>query len=210
MERTVKSNKAKIRELTMLAIFIAIVAVLGLVPSGWSSSSIGFIKIAPNMEATIIHIPVLIGGALFGRKMSFWLGTAFGVVSLIAAFLYQSPLFYYPWVSVLPRILFGLVIPDVLALFKKIIPNRSVAYGLGFFTLTVVHTLLVLPMLWTSYAILTETPLLTAFVPYLLFLVAAFVPITASVEAVIAGLVGTIVPRLKDNLAHRADDAVED
>jgi uncharacterized membrane protein len=210
MEKTVKSNKERIRDFTTLAIFIAIIAVLGLVPGVWQGYPLGFIFITPDMAATIIHIPVLIGGALLGRKAGIWLGTAFGIVSLIAAFIYQSPLFYYPWVSVLPRILFGFLIYDVLRIFLKIIKNRYLAYGIGFFVLTIIHTLLVLPMLWTSYAIYFDVPFGTSLAPYLVFLVAVFIPITAPIEAVAAGLVGTIVPRLKDYLANRSEETAED
>ena len=210
--KVVKSNKEKIREMTLLAIFIAIVAVLGLVPSfGLGSSSLGFIRIAPNIEATIIHIPVLIGGTLLGRKMSIYLGLAFGVVSLIAAFIYASPLFVYPWVSVLPRLVFGLVIYDVMQFFQRLIKNKYLAFGIGFFVLTLIHTVLVLSMLWTSFAIYTEMGLLESFVPYILWLVTVLVPISAAIEAALAGLVGAVVAiRLKGYLENRVEEPAED
>ncbi len=210
--KVVKSNKERIREMTLLAIFIAIVAVLGLVPSfGLGSSSLGFIRIAPNIEATIIHIPVLIGGTLLGRKMSIYLGLAFGVVSLIAAFIYASPLFVYPWVSVLPRFVFGLVIYDVMRFFQRIIGNKYLAFGIGFFVLTLIHTVLVLSMLWTSFAIYTEMGLWESFVPYVLWLVSVLVPISAAIEAALAGLVGAVVAiRLKGYLENRVEEPAED
>jgi len=210
--KVVKSNKEKIREMTLLAIFIAIVAVLGLVPSfGLGSSSLGFIRIAPNIEATIIHIPVLIGGTLLGRKMSIYLGLAFGVVSLIAAFIYASPLFVYPWVSVLPRLVFGLVIYDVMQFFQRLIRNKYLAFGIGFFVLTLIHTVLVLSMLWTSFAIYTEMELLASFVPYILWLVSVLVPVSAAIEAALAGLVGAVVAlRLKGYLENRVEEPAED
>ncbi|MDD4184587.1 MAG: ECF transporter S component [Candidatus Izemoplasmatales bacterium] len=197
MEKKVRSNKERTREMTILAMFIAIIAVLGLVPNGMGGA-IGFIKITSNMEATIIHIPVLIGAALLGRKIGIYLGLAFGVVSLIAAFIYSSPLFYYPWVSVLPRIIFGLLIYDVVKFFMRVIKSRYLALAVSFFLLTVIHTLLVLPMLWTSFAMVFGFDSLgEAFIPYLTALNASGVPITAPVEAVLAAVVGaTIVIRL--------------
>jgi len=210
--KVIKSNKEKIREMTLLAIFIAIIAVLGLVPSfGLGSSSLGFIRIAPNIEATIIHIPVLIGGTLLGRKMSIYLGLAFGVVSLIAAFIYASPLFVYPWVSVLPRLLFGLVIYDIMQFFQRIIKNKYLAFGIGFFVLTIVHTIMVLAMLWTSFAIYTAMGLLESFVPYILWLVSVLVPVSALIEAGLAALVGAVVAiRLKGFLENRVEELAED
>ncbi|MFA5006079.1 MAG: ECF transporter S component [Candidatus Izemoplasmatales bacterium] len=208
----VRSNKERIRELTLLAIFIAIIAVLGLVPSfGLGSSSLGFIRIAPNIEATIIHIPVLIGGALLGRKMSIYLGLAFGVVSLIAAFIYSSPLFVYPWVSVLPRLAFGFLIYDVTRFFLRIIKNRHLAYGVSFLVLTVIHTLLVLSMLWTSFAIYMDMGLFESFLPYLAWLVYVLVPVSAAIEAGIAAVVGAVVAvRLRAYLDNRAEESPED
>ena len=142
--------------MTILAMFIAIVAVLGLVPNGLGGT-IGFIKIAPNLEATIIHIPVLIGGALLGRRQGLYLGIAFGVISNIAAFIYFSPLFVYPWVAVLPRLIFGLIIYDVTRFFVKITKNKIVGVGISFMLLTLIHTLMVLTMMFTSYSMVFGT-----------------------------------------------------
>ena len=208
--KVIKSNKEKTREMTMLAMFIAIIAVLGLVPSGLGSSSLGFIKIAPNIEATIIHIPVLIGAAMFGRKMGLYLGIAFGTVSLIAAFIYASPLFVYPWVSVLPRIIFGFVIYDVVQLFKKMIKNPHASYFVSFFLLSAIHTILVLPMLWTSFTmVLGYDSLAQAFVPYITALAASGVFISAPLEALLAGLIGASVYVRLLQQGTKKDDALE-
>jgi len=208
--KVVKSNKEKTREMTMLAMFIAIIAALGLIPSGLGSSSLGFIKIAPNIEATIIHIPVLIGAALFGRKMGLYLGIAFGTVSLIAAFLYASPLFVYPWVSVLPRIIFGFVIYDVVQFFKKVIPNQYVSYFVSFFLLTMIHTFLVLPMLWTSFTMVYGNGnLIDSFGFYIAALVGSGVVISAPIEWLLAGVVGsTVFVRLQKQVTKK-DNEIE-
>ena len=209
MEKSLqKSNKQKTREMTILAMFIGIIAVLGLVPSGLGSSSLGFIKITPNIEATIIHIPVIIGAALLGRKMGFYLGTAFGVVSLIAAFIYSSPLFVYPWVSVLPRMIFGFVIYDVVQFFVKTIRIKLVGYMVGFFVATIIHTILVLTMLWTSYSMVLGTQnLFEDFVPYVTLLAVLLVPVTALIEAILAGTLGAgIVLRLQANFDNQNNE----
>ncbi len=192
-EKKVLSKREKTREMTILAMFIAIIAVLGLVPNG-AGGTIGFIKIAVNMEATIIHIPVLIGAVLLGRKFGIYLGLAFGVISNIAAFIYVSPLFYYPWVAILPRFLFGLVIYDVTKFFLRFIKNRYLGIGISFFVLTLIHTLMVLVMMWTSYTMVFGTGnLVDDFLPYLSVLVFYNVPWASLIEAVIAALVGGIV-----------------
>lgn len=203
-----KSNKEKTREMTLLAMFIAIIAVLGLVPSGLGSSSLGFIKITANIEATIIHIPVLIGAAMLGRKMGFYIATAFGVVSLIAAFIYASPFFIYPWVSVLPRMIWGLMIFDVAQFFSKRIKNQYVAYGIAFFVLTLIHTLLVLSLLWTSFTmVMGYDSLGQAFGPYITFLITYLVPVASLIEAALAAFIGgVLMVRLKAARARQERD----
>lgn len=187
------SKREKTRQMTILAMFIAIVAVLGLVPNGFGGT-LGFIKIAPNLEATIIHIPVLIGGALLGRKLGLYLGLAFGVISNIAAFIYFSPLFVYPWVAVLPRLIFGLLIYDVTRFFVKIIKNKIVGVGVSFLLLTLLHTLMVLTMMFTSYSMVLGTGNWAQdFLPYLALLVLVNVPIASFIEMIAAAVVGSVI-----------------
>ncbi len=149
-EKKVLSNREKTREMTLLAMFIAIIAVLGLVPAPWGTT-FGFFRIYGQVEATIIHIPVLIGAALFGRKYGLWLGIAFGVVSNIAAFIYNPYFFIYPWVAILPRFLFGILIVPVVNFFLKIIKNKYISLGVSFFLLTLIHAVMTLTMLYTVF-----------------------------------------------------------
>lgn len=195
--RTKLTKREQTREMTILAMFIAIIAVLGLVPNGFGGT-IGFIKIAPNLEATIIHIPVLIGAALLGRKFGIYLGLAFGVVSNIAAFIYASPLFIFPWVAVLPRFIFGLIIYDVTMFFIKILKNKLAGVAVSFFILTLIHTVLVLSLLLTSFTMVFEYESMSAaFIPYVTLLVTLNVPWASLIEMGLAAFVGaTIVIRL--------------
>ncbi len=192
-EKKVLSKREQTRQMTLLAMFIAIIAVLGLVPNGLGGT-LGFIKIAPTIEATIIHIPVLIGAVLFGRKMGIYLGLAFGVVSNVAAFLYASPLLIYPWVAVLPRLVFGFLIYDVTVFFIKVLKNRYLGIGVSFFILTLIHTILVLVPMWTAFAIYMSEPLLGSLDGYIAMLFTFNVlPFTPFVEAGIAALVGALI-----------------
>ncbi len=215
--KTNLSKRERTREMTLLAMFIAIILVLGLVPNGLGGT-IGFIKIAPNLEATIIHIPVLIGAALLGRKFGIYLGLAFGVVSNIAAFIYSSPLFVFPWVAVLPRFIFGLIIFDFTMLCIKFIKNKYVGVAVSFFILTLIHTLMVLTMLITSFTMVFEYPSISeAFMPYITLLLAVNVPWASLIEMGIAAFVGaTIVIRLakylrkKEYLSQKEVQELED
>ena len=203
MKKTI-TKREQTRKMTILAMFIAIIATLGLVPSVLGST-LGFIKISLTtpVEATIIHIPVLIGGALLGRKFSVYLGLAFGVVSNIAAFLYASPLFIYPWVAILPRFLFGLMIYDVTKFFVKITKNRLIGTGISFFILTLIHTIMVLALMSTSYSMVLGTGnYVDDFVPYVLLLFALNIPWASLIEMSLAAIIGSvIVVRLSNYLS---------
>lgn len=151
--KVVKSNKQKVREMTILAMFIAIITVMAFVPF------IGFIPIF-GVSATIIPIPVMIGGVLLGRKNGIILGLAFGVVSMIRGAMSGGFdfLFVFPWVSVLPRFLFGLLIFDIYQFFKKILKKQILALIVSFFVLSLIHSLFVLPMLLSTFPIVLGNP----------------------------------------------------
>ncbi|PKK96537.1 MAG: hypothetical protein CVV58_05855 [Tenericutes bacterium HGW-Tenericutes-3] len=62
------------------------------------------------MSVTIVHIPVLIGVFLLPKRYAILLGLFFGIGSWIRSFTPMGPLdtaFQYPWISVLPRLLFA-------------------------------------------------------------------------------------------------------
>jgi len=205
MEKTI--NKKKIREMTILAMFIAIIAVLALVPG------MGFFVIG-GISISYVHPVVMIGGVLLGkalgRKAGIILGTAMGVCSLIASFYIISHfnnVFNYPWVSVLPRFLFGLIIYDVTNFFCKIIKKRILAYMVSFFLLSIIHSLLVLPLLFISY------PLYYGATPFAEMMAMfsgenqvmagiLFISGIVLVEAVFSGIVGSVVA---DRLQHFLD-----
>jgi uncharacterized membrane protein len=178
------------------------------VPNGLGGT-LGFIKIAPTLEATIIHIPVLIGAALLGRKFGIYLGLAFGVISNIAAFIYGSPLFYYPWVAILPRFIFGLLIYDVTMFFVKITKNKLIGTGISFFVMTLLHTLMVLTMMLTSYSMVFGSGnIIEDFIPYVTLLFVLNVPWASLIEMTIAAIVGgIIVVRLSKYLSYSENSA---
>lgn len=202
MNTTVSKNK--IRELTILAMFIAIVAVMGFVPG------LGFITIA-GVSQTIIHIPVLIGGVLLGKKNAVILGLAFGVVSFFRALTSVGFdfLFVFPWVSILPRLAFGFLIVPVYGLAKKLIKPRLVSLIVAFFVLTLLHSLMVLPMLWTTFPLVVgnqtwgdivnqnagtlDWVAANASLSAGLKLIGAVLVANSLVEAALAGTIGAIV-----------------
>lgn len=148
------SNKRRVREMTLLAMFIAIIVVMGFVPY------LGYITILGTSSVTLIHIPVLIGAVIMGRKGGMILGLAFGITSFLRALtsVGLDYIFIFPWVSILPRFLFGLIIYDVYRFFLKLFKGRLLALVFSFGLLTIVHTLMVLPLMISAFPLALNLP----------------------------------------------------
>ncbi|EFI41670.1 ECF transporter S component [Peptoniphilus sp. oral taxon 386] len=92
------------RQLVVAAMLGAVTVVLGLTP-------LGFIPLG-IINATTMHIPVIIAGILEGPIVGAAVGLIFGVSSLFNAITRPGPIsfvFYNPLISIVPRILIGLV-----------------------------------------------------------------------------------------------------
>ena len=197
-----KEKKERIREITILSMFMAIIFVMTFVPY------LGFITIGP-LSATIIHIPVLIGAVILGKRSGIVLGLTFGVASLIRGAISGGFdfLFIFPWVSILPRFVFGLIIFDVYKFFSKFVKKRLVALAISFFVLSLIHSLLVLPMLATAFPLAMNfdgiaanigsdvMPTIQANYNLLLIikmLIGTFVTFSI-IEAIVAAVIGSII-----------------
>lgn len=104
MSNTLVKSSSKIRKM-------AVVGVLGAISCVFAMTPIGFIPVGPT-NATIMHIPVIVGAILEGPVVGMLVGLIFGIFSLIRAITTPtiiSPVFYNPLVSILPRVLIGLV-----------------------------------------------------------------------------------------------------
>lgn len=99
-----KKRVLTIRRMTTIGILGAISIVLGLTP-------LGFIPVGPT-NATIMHIPVIIGAIIEGPVVGGLVGLIFGLFSIFQAITRPTPVSYVflnPLVSVLPRVLIGIV-----------------------------------------------------------------------------------------------------
>lgn len=115
---------------------------------------IGYIPIGPS-KATIMHIPVIIGAIVEGPVVGAIIGLIFGLTSLWSAITQPvtlSPLFYNPLVSVLPRILIGIVAyyvyQGVYKITKKVYVSGFMAGIIG----SITNTVGVLGMIYILYA----------------------------------------------------------
>lgn len=92
------------RNLTSVGILGAIVIMLGLTP-------LGFLPLGV-LTVTTLHIPVIIAGILEGPLVGGLVGLIFGLFSIFNAITRPGPIsfvFYNPLISIIPRILIGVV-----------------------------------------------------------------------------------------------------
>lgn len=109
----VKGKYLSTRKMAIIGVLGGISMLLGLTP-------LGFIPVGPT-NATIMHIPVIIGAIIEGPIVGAMIGLIFGIFSMIRAVTAPtviSPVFYNPLVSILPRILIGITAYYSYALFK--------------------------------------------------------------------------------------------
>ncbi len=198
----------KVLEMTMIAMFAAIIAIMSFVP--W----LGYITVG-LAAITIIHIPVILGGIIGGRRVAIVLATVFGVLSMIRAFMTPDGLnvfFQNPVVSVLPRVLFGVALYYIYVGVEKLLPRKEVsqeaetsekvvkhtreivALGLAFGLSSLAHSMLVVPIL---YAFATgSTEMINIFEgvdPDALTFIWAVLAANGFLEAVLAVVIGAPV-----------------
>jgi len=171
--------------IVIAGILAAITICITLIPG------IGFIPI-PNItgNATIAHIPTVIGGVIGGPVVGFFSGLIFGIMSLLHA---TTPMFKDPLVSILPRIFIGLVAWGVFAALKRL--NTDLAAIMAGFLGSATNTVLVLGM-----------GLLRGYVP--LALLPTVLP-QAIAEAIISALLAEVIVRSYSIVQRRLVHAPE-
>ena len=146
--QTSVNKRLNVRKMTVIGVLSAISIMMSMLPF------IGYIPIGP-IKATIMHIPVIIGAIIEGPVVGATIGLIFGLTSLWNAItqpVILYPLFLNPLVSVLPRILIGIiayyVYQGVYKLTKKVYASGFVAGLIG----SLVNTVGVLGMIYVLYA----------------------------------------------------------
>lgn len=124
-----------VRKIVISGVLAAIAILLG-----WTR--LGFIPV-PTLagNATIMHVPAIIGGVMEGWLVGGIVGTIFGLFSFLQA---TTPLFKDPLVAILPRIFIGVTAYFTYAGLKK--ANEYVALVTAAVVGTLTNTVLVLGM----------------------------------------------------------------
>ena len=146
--QTSAQRKVNVRRMAVISVLSAISIVLSMIPF------VGYIKLGP-VDATIMHVPVIIGAVVEGPLVGAAVGLIFGLTSLFKAFTeptITSFCFMNPIISVLPRILIGVVSYYVYKLIykisKRVYLSGFVAGVLGSLT----NTIGVMGLIYVIYA----------------------------------------------------------
>lgn len=143
------NTKNKTYRLTIRAILTALIILQAMVPF------LGFIPLGIT-DLTIIHITVIIAAVVLGTKDGMFIGMVWGIFTVIRAFTSPtSPLdtlvFTNPLVSVLPRILVGLVAGLLFTWLYKKYRKLTIATVIAAIFGSLTNTVLVLALMGLLY-----------------------------------------------------------
>ncbi len=176
------------KEMTTMAMFIAIIVVMALIPY------VGFFQYG-GIAFTTLHIPVIIGTLYGGWKFGAGLGFTFGLFSMIIAFMRPDPsnvIFQNPVVAIAPRLIFGLATWYMYVGLKRVISDIRLSTALTFLLATLVHTVITISFVVLFLGFYRE------FIGEFIGIILAVMPINGTIEIVSAIVIGTpIVLRLR-------------
>jgi len=141
-----KTKKLEVRKMAIIGVLAAISIMLSMTP-------LGFIPIGP-LNLTIMHIPVIIGAVLEGPLVGIIVGLIFGVTSLLRAITMPTITNFAlinPLVSILPRVLIGIVAYYVYKLTIKLTKNALASGWITGVIGSLVNTVGVLGMTYILY-----------------------------------------------------------
>ena len=186
------NKKNKTFRIVLLGMLSAIIIIQTTIPF------LGYIPIGP-LSLTIIQVTVIIAAIVLGPKEGAIVGGIWGIITFIRAFVAPtSPIapivFTNPLISVLPRILIGVVAAYV---FQKLLKNKlnetvrmSVAGVLGSLT----NTVLVLGLIYLFYSE-PYANFLEMNIEKLLPALLAIVATNGLTEAILSGLLAPIISK---------------
>ncbi len=134
------NRRQSIQRITRLGILMGLIILMTFIPN------IGYIQTG-LFSITTIHIPVLIGAALMGPIGGLVLGLTWGLTSYFYALTLgtiEAMIFLNPMVSIVPRVLVGLIVSYTTLALDKVNVKEVLKYGLVAGVGTLSNTILVL------------------------------------------------------------------
>ena len=144
--KSIPRKKTDVRKMAIIGVLAAISIMLSMTP-------LGFIPIGPT-NATIMHIPVIIGAVVEGPLVGITVGSIFGATSLLRALTMPTITSFAlvnPLVSILPRVLIGVVAYYVYKFTVKFTKNVFVSGWITGVIGSLVNTAGVLRMIYILY-----------------------------------------------------------
>lgn len=201
-------KKQTIRTMTQTALFMALVAVLAFVPY------VGYIKIPVlAIQATTVHIPVIVGSILLGPKAGALLGFEFGLTSLINNTMSPSitSFVFSPFIEMgeglggsplaliicfVPRILVGIVpyyvYVGLMKLFKNFKARKGTALAIAGIAGSMTNTILVMSMIYIFFG---EEWAAAKEISYsaVLGVIGSVIAFNGTIEAIVAAIISSAV-----------------
>ena len=144
--RGVGKSHENVRKMVIIAMLSGICLFLGL-------TGLGFIPL-PLFKLTILHLPVIIGAIIEGPIVGGSIGLIFGLFSIyqnITAPTPMSPFFYNPIVSVVPRVLIGVLSYYIYKLIRAKLKNAKIAISITAVCGSLINTIGVLGTIYLLY-----------------------------------------------------------
>lgn len=144
--RGMGNSRQNVRKMVIVAMLSGICLFLGL-------TGLGFIPL-PLFKLTILHLPVIIGAIVEGPVVGASIGLIFGLFSIyqnITAPTPMSPFFYNPLVSILPRVLIGIVSYYVYKFLRSKLKNVKLSISIAAIIGSLVNTIGVLGLIYLIY-----------------------------------------------------------
>lgn len=193
----------QIKDIVFFSILAALIVILVV-------TGAGFIYIGTFAYVTILHIPVLIGSHVLGKKYGILLGFIFGLTSMIQAFMtlgINAP-FTNPILSVLPRMLFGFIVCPLYNIIVSKVKNKNISCGITFALSTFFHTILVVFLLFvvgkTGFFFYSGSHPYIVDTGVLVFMSACFT-LNSLIEVLLAVLLACPIARALDVVIHKDD-----
>ncbi len=133
-------KKQKLVRLVLCALFGALTVVMTFTPY------LGYITVG-IIEITTLHIVVIFGAAVLGAKYGAILGGVWGLTCIARAFQFGIIPFQNPMVSLVPRVIVGLVAGLVFMLLSKTKCKKPLSLAISALCGTLTNTVLVLSSL---------------------------------------------------------------
>lgn len=205
----------KVMDMSLAGIFTAVIIAMSVVPF------LGYIPLG-FMNATIIHVPVIIGAILLGPKYGAYLGFVFGLTSLIKATLTPTvtSFVFSPFVTIggysgnlwsiviaiVPRVMIGVISYYIFKLIMKVRHGkkggRTTALTIAGIAGSMTNTLLVMNGIYfffgESYAAASNKMVANLYHMILGIIVSFGVP-EAIVASILTAAIGNVLLRVKNN-----------